>query len=91
MVAILESKKSSAWLLFKIWFPQPSERQYLMHRLSFLALSGTFSLHFSFLILFSVYLVLGFLYQRFVAGAKGLEQIPNYGMWKSFGNLQAVS
>ncbi|KAL9971272.1 hypothetical protein ACROYT_G023778 [Oculina patagonica] len=37
----------------------------------------------------SVYLILGFLYQRFVAGAQGLEQIPNYGFWKDFGSLQA--
>ena len=37
-----------------------------------------------------VYLVGGFIYQRFVAGAKGLEQIPNYGFWRDFGNLQAV-
>ncbi|KXJ08248.1 Cation-dependent mannose-6-phosphate receptor [Exaiptasia diaphana] len=42
-----------------------------------------------FLIVGGVYLVLGFLYQRFVAGAKGLEQIPNYQMWTTFGGLQA--
>ncbi|XP_031549283.1 cation-dependent mannose-6-phosphate receptor-like [Actinia tenebrosa] len=42
-----------------------------------------------FLIVVSVYLVLGFLYQRFVAGAKGFEQIPNFNMWRAFGNLQA--
>lgn len=39
----------------------------------------------------SVYLILGFLYQRFAVGAQGLEQIPNYGFWKDFGSLQAVS
>ena len=39
----------------------------------------------------SVYLLLGFLYQRFVVGAKGLEQIPNYTFWTNFGSLQAVS
>ena len=38
-----------------------------------------------------VYLILGFLYQRFMAGAKGLEQIPNYDFWKDCGSLQAVS
>ncbi|XP_068700448.1 cation-dependent mannose-6-phosphate receptor-like [Montipora foliosa] len=36
-----------------------------------------------------VYLILGFLYQRFMAGAKGLEQIPNYDFWKDCGSLQA--
>ena len=38
-----------------------------------------------------LYLVLGLLYQRFIVGAKGMEQIPNYLMWKEFGTLQAVS
>lgn len=38
-----------------------------------------------------VYLLAGALYQRFVHGAKGLEQLPNYEFWKDFGNLQAVS
>ncbi|XP_076451941.1 cation-dependent mannose-6-phosphate receptor-like [Babylonia areolata] len=37
----------------------------------------------------AVYLVAGALYQRFVLGAKGIEQIPNYEFWKDFGNLQA--
>lgn len=36
-----------------------------------------------------IYLLLGFLYQRIVVGGKGLEQIPNYSFWRSFGNLQA--
>lgn len=36
-------------------------------------------------------MLLGFLYQRYVAGAKGLEQIPNYDFWRDFGSLQAVS
>ncbi|XP_074654508.1 cation-dependent mannose-6-phosphate receptor-like [Tubulanus polymorphus] len=44
-------------------------------------------------ILFTVislaYFLVGFLYQRFVVGAKGYEQIPNYSFWKDFGNLQA--
>lgn len=34
-----------------------------------------------------VYLVGGFMYMRFVLGAKGYEQIPNYGFWQDFGNL----
>ncbi|XP_005109119.1 cation-dependent mannose-6-phosphate receptor [Aplysia californica] len=37
----------------------------------------------------SVYLLVGFLYSRFVLGSKGMEQIPNYEFWKDFGNLQA--
>ncbi|CAG5123939.1 unnamed protein product [Candidula unifasciata] len=36
-----------------------------------------------------VYLLIGFLYARFVLRAKGIEQIPNYEFWKDFGNLQA--
>lgn len=39
----------------------------------------------------SVYLTLGFLYQRYIVGAQGLEQIPNYTFWSNFGSLQAVS
>lgn len=42
-----------------------------------------------FLALVTVYLVGGFLYQRFIVGSKGLEQIPNFHFWKDFGNLQA--
>lgn len=42
-----------------------------------------------FFTLVAVYLLVGFLYQRFVVGAKGMEQIPNYGFWQDFGNLQA--
>uniref|UniRef100_A0A0B6ZTC1 MRH domain-containing protein n=1 Tax=Arion vulgaris TaxID=1028688 RepID=A0A0B6ZTC1_9EUPU len=37
----------------------------------------------------TVYLVVGFLYSRFVLRAKGIEQIPNYEFWKDFGNLQS--
>ncbi|KAK7093712.1 cation-dependent mannose-6-phosphate receptor-like isoform X2 [Littorina saxatilis] len=37
----------------------------------------------------AVYLIAGGLYMRFVLGAKGKEQIPNYDFWKDFGNLQA--
>lgn len=39
----------------------------------------------------AVYLILGFLYQRLVVGAKGVEQFPNYGFWSELGNLSAVS
>ncbi|MCJ8728603.1 hypothetical protein PDJAM_G00006470 [Pangasius djambal] len=41
---------------------------------------------FSFL---AVYLIIGFLYQRLVVGAKGVEQFPNYGFWSEIGNLSA--
>lgn len=36
-----------------------------------------------------VYLIGGFLYQRVVVGAKGLEQFPNYAFWVEVGNLTA--
>lgn len=39
--------------------------------------------------LFAAYLLFGLLYQRFVRGAKGVEQMPNYAFWRSFGNLAA--
>lgn len=42
-----------------------------------------------FLTLIGVYFIFGFLYQRFVAGAKGWEQFPNASFWQDFGNLLA--
>ena len=33
----------------------------------------------------------GFLFKRFIQGAKGLEQIPLVNFFKEFGNLEAVS
>ncbi|XP_063342137.1 cation-dependent mannose-6-phosphate receptor [Pelmatolapia mariae] len=39
--------------------------------------------------LLAVYLVGGFLYQRVIVGAKGVEQFPNYAFWVEFGNLTA--
>lgn len=39
----------------------------------------------------TLYLIIGFLYQRLVVGAKGVEQFPNYGFWSEIGNLSAVS
>lgn len=36
-----------------------------------------------------IYFLFGFLYSRFIVGAQGLEQIPNYSFWKNFGKLQA--
>ncbi|KAK1795160.1 hypothetical protein P4O66_010339 [Electrophorus voltai] len=37
----------------------------------------------------AVYLIGGFLYQRVVVGAKGVEQFPNYAFWSEIGNLTA--
>ncbi|KAL0985130.1 hypothetical protein UPYG_G00153260 [Umbra pygmaea] len=41
------------------------------------------------LVLLSVYLIGGFLYQRLIVGAKGVEQFPNYFFWTHVGNLAA--
>ncbi|NP_001088864.1 mannose-6-phosphate receptor (cation dependent) S homeolog [Xenopus laevis] len=42
-----------------------------------------------FAVLVAVYIVGGFLYQRFVVGAKGMEQFPNITFWQELGNLMA--
>ncbi|KAM7421019.1 hypothetical protein PAMA_015285 [Pampus argenteus] len=39
--------------------------------------------------LLAVYLIGGFLYQRLIVGAKGMEQFPNYAFWVELGNLTA--
>ncbi|XP_019724562.1 cation-dependent mannose-6-phosphate receptor [Hippocampus comes] len=39
--------------------------------------------------LLTVYLIGGFLYQRLIMGAKGMEQFPNYAFWTEVGNLSA--
>ncbi|XP_022056825.1 cation-dependent mannose-6-phosphate receptor [Acanthochromis polyacanthus] len=39
--------------------------------------------------LVAVYLIGGFLYQRLVVGAKGMEQFPNYSFWVELGNMTA--
>ncbi|KAM4567747.1 cation-dependent mannose-6-phosphate receptor [Fundulus diaphanus] len=39
--------------------------------------------------LVAVYLIGGFLYQRLIVGAKGMEQFPNYAFWVEVGNLTA--
>ncbi|XP_028665794.1 cation-dependent mannose-6-phosphate receptor [Erpetoichthys calabaricus] len=36
-----------------------------------------------------LYIIGGFLYQRLVVGAKGMEQFPNYSFWQDLGNLTA--
>lgn len=37
----------------------------------------------------AVYLIGGFLYQRLVVGAKGVEQFPHFAFWQEIGNLSA--
>lgn len=37
----------------------------------------------------AVYIIGGFLYQRLIVGAKGMEQFPNYAFWVDVGNLSA--
>uniref|UniRef100_A0A3B3QCC0 Mannose-6-phosphate receptor (cation dependent) n=1 Tax=Paramormyrops kingsleyae TaxID=1676925 RepID=A0A3B3QCC0_9TELE len=37
----------------------------------------------------AVYMIGGFLYQRLVVGAKGMEQFPNISFWQEIGNLSA--
>ncbi|KAK5862136.1 hypothetical protein PBY51_017564 [Eleginops maclovinus] len=41
------------------------------------------------LCLLAVYLLGGFLYQRLIVGAKGMEQFPNYAFWVEVGNMTA--
>ncbi len=36
-------------------------------------------------------MVIGFLYKRFMSGAKGWEQIPFINTYREFGDLEAVS
>ncbi|XP_042304655.1 cation-dependent mannose-6-phosphate receptor [Sceloporus undulatus] len=39
--------------------------------------------------LIAVYITGGFLYQRLVVGAKGMEQFPHFAFWQDLGNLVA--
>ncbi|NWX90084.1 MPRD protein, partial [Nothoprocta ornata] len=39
--------------------------------------------------LIAVYIIGGFLYQRLVVGAKGMEQFPHFAFWQDLGNLMA--
>ncbi|XP_015265430.1 PREDICTED: cation-dependent mannose-6-phosphate receptor [Gekko japonicus] len=39
--------------------------------------------------LVAVYVIGGFLYQRLVVGAKGMEQFPHFAFWQDMGNLVA--
>ncbi|XP_044275257.1 cation-dependent mannose-6-phosphate receptor [Varanus komodoensis] len=42
-----------------------------------------------FVSLLAVYITGGFLYQRLVVGAKGIEQFPHFAFWQDLGNLVA--
>ncbi|XP_068111362.1 cation-dependent mannose-6-phosphate receptor [Hyperolius riggenbachi] len=42
-----------------------------------------------FAVLLALYIIGGFVYQRFVVGAKGIEQFPNITFWQELGNLVA--
>ncbi|XP_065598356.1 cation-dependent mannose-6-phosphate receptor isoform X2 [Cyrtonyx montezumae] len=37
----------------------------------------------------AVYIIGGFLYQRLIVGAKGMEQFPHFAFWQDLGNLVA--
>lgn len=37
----------------------------------------------------ATYLVFGIIYKRFILGAKGFEQIPNFSFWRKIGNASA--
>uniref|UniRef100_A0A2K5LN03 Mannose-6-phosphate receptor, cation dependent n=3 Tax=Cercopithecinae TaxID=9528 RepID=A0A2K5LN03_CERAT len=50
--------------------------------------NGNFFLY-RFASLVAVYVVGGFLYQRLVVGAKGMEQFPHLAFWQDLGNLVA--
>ncbi|NXE57676.1 MPRD protein, partial [Casuarius casuarius] len=39
--------------------------------------------------LIAVYIIGGFLYQRLVVGAKGMDQFPHFAFWQDLGNLVA--
>ena len=41
------------------------------------------------IVLAAAYFIFGFIYQRFVLHATGLEQIPHYRFWRKFGNTMA--
>jgi len=42
-----------------------------------------------FIVLLVLYFAIGFGYQRYIAGAKGIEQMPNLVFWRYLGNLFA--
>ncbi|XP_010182158.1 PREDICTED: cation-dependent mannose-6-phosphate receptor [Mesitornis unicolor] len=43
----------------------------------------------TFVSVIAVYIIGGFLYQRLVVGAKGMEQFPHFAFWQDLGNLVA--
>ncbi|KAG3292429.1 mannose-6-phosphate receptor, cation dependent [Ictidomys tridecemlineatus] len=57
------------------------------HHVQFWSLSTR--LFYRFASLVAVYVIGGFLYQRLVVGAKGMEQFPHLAFWQDLGNLVA--
>ncbi|XP_064642011.1 cation-dependent mannose-6-phosphate receptor-like [Lineus longissimus] len=80
------NKKDECYYLFEIDHPAICQNQ------SFV-LPGGLSIGsivvIIFIVVLGLYFLVGFLYQRFVAGAKGWEQMPHLRFWQDFGNLQA--
>lgn len=95
---VIPSKLSAGSIFLIVWVLQHSQRDHTIngyqgetwitfaHTLHVMLL---FAVHSVFSCL-AVYLTGGFLYQRLVVGAKGVEQFPNYGFWSQIGNLSAV-
>lgn len=44
----------------------------------------------SILVLFALYVILGVMYNRFIAGKQGLQQIPNYEFWAGLASALKV-
>uniref|UniRef100_A0A2D4KZI4 Cation-dependent mannose-6-phosphate receptor n=1 Tax=Micrurus paraensis TaxID=1970185 RepID=A0A2D4KZI4_9SAUR len=63
----------------------PEELHHNVHR--HLSIGSILLITFSSLI--AVYIIGGFLYQRLVVGAKGMEQFPHFAFWQDLGNLVA--
>lgn len=93
------SKLSGGSIFLIVWVLQRSQRDHhtisgnqeetLMSFAHTLHVMFLFAVHSVFSCL-AVYLTGGFLYQRLVVGAKGVEQFPNYAFWSQIGNLSAV-
>lgn len=95
---VIPSKLSAGSIFLIVWVLQHSQRDHTIngyqgetwitfaHALHVMLL---FAVHSVFSCL-AVYITGGFLYQRLVVGAKGVEQFPNYGFWSQIGNLSAV-
>ncbi|XP_020670349.3 cation-dependent mannose-6-phosphate receptor [Pogona vitticeps] len=65
----------------------PSEDSHLRADSSHLSVGSILLITFTSLV--AVYIIGGFLYQRLVVGAKGMEQFPHFAFWQDLGNLVA--